>query len=381
MILRSIKYREFVNKPQQWILEEFILGKINLIVGKNATGKTRTLNVINNLANLISGEKKLTYSSGDSELTFSNNKKEIKYCLSYEDVKIYKEELHINNKQFLKRGKKGIGKIYAEKLKQDIDFQTPENELTSVARRDTVQHSFFEEIYQWGKSIRFYLFGTQLGKDHLAVFVKDLEEKEINIKETNKVVAFLRKGIDRYGDDFINKILHEMELIGYKLTEIGVRPIPGIKIVGGPMTQLEGIYVIENNLESEVFQNDMSQGMFRALSLLIQLNFSQFENLPGCILIDDIGEGLDFERSSSLIKLLIEKSKESSIQLIMATNNRFVMNNVPLEYWSVIQRQGNRCKIFNSENSEKIFDDFGFTGLSNFDFLATEFYLKGFNNK
>ena len=115
--------------------------------------------------------------------------------------------------------------------------------------------------------------------------------------------------------------------------------------------------------------------MFRALSLIIQLNFAEHESLPSCVLIDDIGEGLDFERSSKLIKLIIEKSKKSKIQLILATNDRFVMNNVPLEYWSIIQRIGDECKIYNYKNSKKLFDDFDLTGLNNFDFFSSNFFL------
>jgi hypothetical protein len=57
----------------------------------------------------------------------------------------------------------------------------------------------------------------------------------------------------------------------------------------------------------------------------------------------------------------------------MSTNDRFVMNNVPLEYWQVIQRDGGKCKIFNYKNSKEKFDDFEYTGLNNFDFLATDF--------
>jgi len=57
----------------------------------------------------------------------------------------------------------------------------------------------------------------------------------------------------------------------------------------------------------------------------------------------------------------------------MSTNDRFVMNNVPLEYWQVIQRKGGECRIYNYQNSKDIFDEFTYTGLNNFDFLATDF--------
>ena len=61
------------------------------------------------------------------------------------------------------------------------------------------------------------------------------------------------------------------------------------------------------------------------------------------------------------------------IQLIMSTNDHYVMNNVPLEYWQVIQRKGGECRVFNYQNSKEKFDEFEYMGLNNFDFLATDY--------
>ncbi|MDR1553026.1 MAG: hypothetical protein LBS69_06145, partial [Prevotellaceae bacterium] len=46
MILQRFKYSEFSGQPQEWRLEEFSLEKVNLLVGKNATGKTHTISAI-----------------------------------------------------------------------------------------------------------------------------------------------------------------------------------------------------------------------------------------------------------------------------------------------------------------------------------------------
>ena len=117
-------------------------------------------------------------------------------------------------------------------------------------------------------------------------------------------------------------------------------------------------------------------GMYRALALLINLNFTVKSGQPASVIVDDIGEGLDFERSMALIKLLIKKCKRKNIQLLMATNDRFVMNEVELRYWHVVHRTGNHVKILDYQNSKKRFDDFKFLGLSNFDFFSREAYLE-----
>ncbi|NJO94621.1 MAG: ATP-binding protein [Hydrococcus sp. RM1_1_31] len=143
----------------------------------------------------------------------------------------------------------------------------------------------------------------------------------------------------------------------------------------------EYLYVKEHDLAEMTEQIYMSQGMFRALSLIIQINYLLLAGKPSCILIDDIGEGLDFERSSALIQLLIRKAETGIVQLIMTTNDRFIMNGVPLDYWSVIERKPGLAKLHNTSNSKQIFEDFKFTGLNNFDFFSTQFYIEGFGEE
>jgi hypothetical protein len=66
----------------------------------------------------------------------------------------------------------------------------------------------------------------------------------------------------------------------------------------------------------------------------------------------------------------------------MSTNDRFVMNKVPLEEWCLLQRNGNHVRVRNYQNSKAAFDRFKVTGLNNFDFLATDFIEKvGANGK
>lgn len=381
MFLKSIEYAQFEGTPRLWQLEGCTFGSINLIVGKNATGKSRSLSVINSLANLLSGESKLRYLSGNYTVAFDNNGQEISFILHYEDLSIIREELNIDSVNKLCRGTDGIGRIYYDREGETIDFQTPTDELATVARRDTIQHPFLEDLYSWGRYVRLYRFGTELGKGQLVVLKRDegkAEKQLLNPKDTSLVTAMFLEGRRKYPGEFNETIIDDMDAIGYSLEDIGTHTPESI-IVDSNFLPAEpvGLYVKESDLECRTDQIDMSQGMFRALSLIIQIHYSLFTGTPSCILIDDIGEGLDFERSSALVKLLIERAKDSSVQLIMATNDRFIMNNVPLEYWLVIQRVGGISRIYNQRNSPRLFDDFKLTGLNNFDFFSSGYYLKG----
>ena len=165
-----------------------------------------------------------------------------------------------------------------------------------------------------------------------------------------------------------------MDAIGYAIDEISAQSVapktpPGVPQLGGFC-----LAVKERDLQCTTNQLTISQGMFRALSLIIHINYVQFIEEVGCILIDDIGEGLDHDRATRLIKLLVQKAVDAGIQLIMTSNDRFVMNAIPLKYWAVLTRDGGHCQIINQSSNPKLFSEFEFTGLNNFDFFATEFW-------
>ena len=372
MQLKSVKYVEFKNTPQEWILDGLILGERNLIVGKNASGKSRTLNLIAGLAMYLAGLKTIAL-SGYYDFEFRDDAQTFRYQLQYEEGDVIMEKYSVGNDILLDRGKGGVGEIVAEALpdgKHKIQFQAPTNKLAAVAKRDNIQHPFLEKLYEWGSSLRHYCFGTALGKEYFAVFVEG-EKRKLNERDPNDVVAIFQQGQKKFNKEFIDQIIHDMKELDYDIEEIGIRPPISVRIISGP--EMQCIYVREKGLKAIIDQNGMSQGMFRALSLLIQINYSQMSKKSACIMIDDIGEGLDFDRSCRLIDLLRQKAADSSVQLILSTNDRFVMNKVPLEEWSVMQRHGSHVQVRNYENSRKIFEEFRFTGLSNFSFLEMDF--------
>src|SRR5262249_29711729 len=238
--------------------------------------------------------------------------------------------------------------------------------------RDIIQHKFLEPLYDWGASVRHYLFGTYLGKDHLGVRVENGGAK-FDERDPNAIVALYRKAENEFGEGFKQAVMSDMEQVGYYIENIGLAFPISMRLLTDLPVELVGLYVKERDLAEVTDQNTISQGMFRVLAILIHINYSQMTKKPTCILIDDIGEGLDFDRSCLLIDLLREKAKASGVQLILSTNDRFVMNRVPLEEWSVLRRRGSTVRVLNYENSRELFEEFKFTGLSNFSFLEMDF--------
>ncbi len=377
MYLTKFTFRENAGKKSEWLIDNVSLGPTNLVVGKNTSGKTRTLNAITDLVRLIRG--KGTTASGPVlyEMHFGNGEKAIRYELEFDLITIQKERLYVGEEMVLNRGEKGRGSIKYEATTGDLflNFEIPHDQLACYAKRDRLQHPFIELIHDWAIGLRRFDFSSDLGKNRYAL-KSVFHEKEVDPSITNASLVPLLSIAGKAFPDFRRRVLEDMAGIGYELEDFGV--VRFSEPYAPADQDRYAVYTTEKGLEKQVTQRDMSQGMYRAFSVIAQLEYYIMKGNRGFVIIDDIGEGLDFSRAKQLVQLLISKAKEAGIQLIMSTNDSFIMNAVDIENWAVIVRDGNKISLFNYENSKEIFEEFKFTGLNNFDFYASEFFKSGF---
>jgi len=372
MILKSITYEEYNNQPEHWKLELFDFRPINLVVGQNSAGKTRLLNVTIGLAKLLSGKSKM-FRSAQYDAVFQMGADEYHYQLSINEGNVTFEELKINSIVKLSRtsNPKIHDVIFAEQLNDNMQFNTPPNGLAAFLKRDSIQHPFLEQLFDWAVSTKHYLFGSPFGKDHFMALNED-NDNQLVPDDPNLIVQAFLAASKTHGDDFKQQILEDFEKLGYPCTDLMVDRERGIG--SNQPINIYSLSVKEADLSSSTSQLQMSQGMYRALALLIHLNIGIFSKKISTLLVDDIGEGLDYQRSSAIIKLLIDKAENERFQLIMTTNDRFVMNSTDLDYWSVLVRNKNFVSVVNEKNSPDIFEEFKYTGLSNFDFFQKKLF-------
>ena len=93
MILTSLTYREYEGTNKEWVLERTPFQQINLLVGRNASGKSRTLNVIAGLARQMSGQQNVMPVSGNYLLTFWEQGEQWEYHVEYEDRAVVAEKV------------------------------------------------------------------------------------------------------------------------------------------------------------------------------------------------------------------------------------------------------------------------------------------------
>lgn len=382
MKLHSIEYIEFKEEPYAWVIDEIFFININLIVGKNATGKSRVLRVINGLARLIDGQvSPSNLTSGHYKATFKDTPSktnlpspDVVYTIDIHDKKVIFESLYVGDSVKLSRGRDGRGKIFFEMNNTFIDVQIPEGMLASASRRDTQQHTFFEGLHLWAKTVKLFEFNKTRNSD-ATNFEGDFTLESIGSGPMQENLHLIVKlGIENFSRSFKSAVISDMKKIGYNITDFGLSPLTGVT-TNIKFTKLpETLYVIETGIEKKLLQHEISDGMLRAFATLVNIHFISLQKKYGCILIDDIGEGLDFDRATKLISVVIEHAEKGFMQLVMTTNDRFVMNNVSLDYWTIMQRNQGKIKVISKRNSPEIFSEFESYGFNNFDLFAKGFF-------
>jgi hypothetical protein len=279
----------------------------------------------------------------------------------------------------LNRSIDGKGEIYNDVIDTKIEFKLPPNELIST-RRDELQYPFLEKLFNWASNVRHFRFSKEEEKNRL--FLIDSNRTVTsgfnNNNIANQAIEVFRQGRAKFKDEFVEKIIDDFNSIGYNITDINVGALHSIIIDSPIANKVVGLRVKESDRNAYTDQSEMSDGMFRALSLIIHYNFYQLTNNSLSVLVDDIGEGLDYNRSTKLIKLLIQKSLQSNIQIIMSSNDKFVLNNTDLKYWQIVDRKANIVNIYNYSNCKEKFENFKFLGLNNFDFYVSDFFNEDF---
>ena len=371
MTLKSLTYSEFEDDPRHWSIEHTEFEDINLMVGRNSTGKTRILNVIFSICRIISGVHTKAFNSGNFFIEVELDEKLYSYEISFQKAKVIQESLLVDGVERLSRDAVGEGLVYFASEDRSIPFQIDPEVIAIQNKNDRLQHPFINDLAQWASSVGLYNFGSDFGKSRLMQQpTADLTGSVglVAIINADNTVGAYINGYQRFNQEFDKAIIRDMGKLGYHLEEVAAEPLDQLGL--GLPASLLGLITVERDLGLlRNPQMGMSQGMFRAMALIIHINLAIFSKEQKLLLIDDIGEGLDYERATEIIDLIIAAAEQEHIQVLMTSNDRFVMNRVPLNYWVVLQRTGHNVKAFTARNSPKEFEDFKFIGLSNFDFF------------
>ncbi|MBK1683566.1 AAA family ATPase [Rhodoferax fermentans] len=376
MALKKLSYIEYEGEARQWTLKPLDFGTSNLVVGKNATGKSRLINVTTSLMMILTGRRTAENSgAGHYYAEFLINGIKYVYELATKQKAVLLERLSVNGEPRLERDASGEGKVYYEKEGKFLDFSMEATAIAFQGRKDRLQHPFIVELADWAEASATYAFGGEFGK--LTFMMESSVQTQSNGQssggdEPNNPLKTYLDGWRQFGEPFDEAIVEDMRALGFPVTAVHAEQLDSTILSPAPQASLIALALVEEGVTDHVTQLTMSQGMYRALALTIKLNWATFTGKRGLILIDDLGEGLDYERSCKAIELTMQKAEQGGAQVIVTSNDRFVMNAVPLESWVALKRDGSTVEGFTARNSPEAFKNFRYTGLSNFDFFTSQ---------
>lgn len=347
MRLKEIAYHE-----STWSLEGLYFNEVSLIVGKNAVGKSKTIQVLNKLASIILQQREIAkYESFGYKLIFSNGDNELKYTFAYIEGAVKFEKLENSHGHVFIDRKDNETTYYKEKI------NPPTNKLTLNVRRDTILYPDIEEIIEWAE----HSYGLLFNK----INPSDDDISSFNIMSKCNSLISMFETLD---NPTIIKIQKEFNQLDYQINKLEIEEIA---------QKFKILHIEENNVRNYLWEASLSQGMQRTLFLIVFINYisTQKDNTK-TIVIDDFCEGLDYDRAIKLGKYLYNFCLENKIQLITTSNDSFLMDIVNLKYWNILQRNGEKVTAININNTPQLFDDFEFTGLSNFDLFSSDFIAR-----
>lgn len=340
-----------------WALRSIELGHLNLVVAKNATGKSRTISTIDSLVKYITQKWGMKLNS-EWDIEFINHRNDtLRFEFSTKSSRegiITNEKITINERVVLHRNPEtGSVRLRNELRNEEETIFPPENKLTLHVNRDIKKYPYLEEIVHWAE----HAFGFKFG--NIAPQAK-LNQKEYDLLTGVEEVPVLFDTLEKSSRE---KVIDLFNSVGYDIEDLKIEDQ-----FGGPT-----LFIKERELNITIPHFRLSQGMYRTLSIVIYLEYLISKQEPAMVIIDDLCEGLDYERATKLGKLVFDLCKDSDIQLIATSNDSFLMDVVDIKYWNILQRNGGIVTAINVKNSAEKFRDFKFTGLSNFDFFASDY--------
>lgn len=340
MILSEFTYKDISG----WQLEKLSFNLLNLIVGKNAVGKSRTIEAIGNVIRFIKGELETEVLDFSCSLQLKDG-----YTLQYSfDVKggqVISEELKRDDRWMIRR-------TQSQTIMLGDEINPPMNRLVIQARRDTKKYPEIEEIIQWAEQTFVFVFSN------ITTSPNSLSPYAISNE------PLISSMYEKISEERQNTLIAYMKELGYRIDRVEEYERP---------SGAKWLHIHEIGIERPLTQFDLSNGMFRAFCVLLYMIYSSTLSKARCLMIDDLGEGLDYMRSTKLGEIMFSYCQENQIQLIVTSNDSFLMDSIDLAHWNILQREGNHVHGLNSITHTQLFEKFARTGLSNFDMLSSNF--------
>lgn len=339
--------KEFSIDRLNWRLNDIHFGAVNLIVGPNAVGKTKTLLYLQQISAQIIGKQPFFKTGSTSvDLKFDDNGVELEYAFKIEKGIVVSEVFKASGEIVIMRTAD-----YARLVNEEIN--PPQDRLIVQIRRDTEKYPNVEKLIQFMENLSVFSFSSIHPEADVLTPIMVGDDRNVS-----EMFASLKPSQRR-------EVVKHLNELDFKVDGLESMPL------GGENQSL--LVMKESGVKMRFVMSAFSTGLIRVIAILSYLLGLTSRSGGGLVMIDDLGEGLDYFRSTQLGKLICDYCRRKKIQLILTTNDSFLMNVIDIDNWIILQREGSVVSSICAKTHPELFNKFKKTGLSNYDLFKSDF--------
>ncbi len=343
-----------------WNMSEVLFGRLNLLVGISGSGKSRLLNTIFNLGNLMVTNK--VSKAGSWNITIEHNN--IKYKISIESVEKSKNNIYITkedikiisdegDKQLIKRDKSSfyfngeiLPKLSREQtsiflLKDENEIKPLFNGFSSIVKRN-FSSGDLDQIVRT-----------------LPIMDKVLYSKVKERKIKNPIVALDALNVQLFVlkecfPEIFSKICEHYKLIFPFINRIEIKDLKDFKNFTKNIntTDLIPLFCIkEKNCKKWIPLHELSTGMQKVLLVTTDLCSLTKDYI---YLLDEYENSLGINSIDFFPTLLIDSTDIN--QFIITSHHPYIINKINIEDWYILYRKGSDVKI---KHGDELLEKFG----------------------
>ena len=343
--IQSLKLSEkYPNGDINFEYDEIRFQNINLIIGPNASGKTKFFELLKFLRAIHS--KQLNPPSIDkifmAKILFENEEKEIiTYDLKLDPKLGVSETITSQSKQYLEKDKNNGMLLLDEKTGQKKSLLT--NKRSSITKQIEDYKEFFPTIYEIGSFFEYMLFLSTDKFNPLATGLNNFPDSMVLNENMANLSSVLQNWKKNHPEIYKNLLLE------YKKFFPIVETFSFEKMLMSNSTSVDMLMMKEKNIKRKIPAINLSAGMLRILCLLILPMTRKIFSNPhiqfkfSLIVIDEIDNGLDYSSIENIIDYL--ESESSFAQIIFSSHSPLICNFVDPEKWYVFNRRISKIKI------------------------------------
>lgn len=349
MRINTYEYTE--PRPDGWSISKVELGKVNLVVGDTASGKTRFLNTIFNLGHTATGHRP-TPAPCRWQLTFTHRDIQYEWLIHTDllpDNKpvVVKERLcqqiDHSSKMLVERTPR-VFRFHGSKLPK-----LPSNTLSILILKEEAD---IQPIQEGFSLIQRRYFHADALNAVMPAIVPNPEFFKKRIKTLSELysmdlpVNLKLYQLNKHFPDIYSRILRNFTSIFPSIKDVEIKDLSDINQSIKTPGRTPVLCVKENRVRKWISIDQLSSGVQKVLLIL-----TDTLALPdGSIyMIDEYENSLGISAIDFLPSFLINYEKD--VQFIITSHHPYIINRIPIENWLVFSRKGGKVTARYGQNN------------------------------